>query len=199
MNHEPDDFGSLLENSLQTYANAEPRPGLQERILTRTSAQLSAPALSSQRTVGPQALGWFAAAAAACAILVAVVGHPHHGPASNVSMRTPPPSIPPAVAVSDTPKLVHMARQQPPHRPALPRAKATSLEATSQERLLAGFVVAHAKEALMLAKEQAQEQARLDQPIAPTPITIRPLQIQPIPSKPIVIDPIQVSSMQTGR
>jgi len=207
MNHEHEDFDSLLENSLQTYANAEPRPGLQERILARTVAQQ--PALSPHRRATPNLWGWLAAGA--CAALVAVAVYPHFNRAIRISARRQPSSISsppltsPAPMASVIPALTPAPTQKPPsHRPAPPRAKALPTQPTSQEKLLAEFLSTHQKEALLLASAQAHEQASLDQPVAPkpiasTPIEIRPIQISSIPGRPIVIDPIQKDSTQVDR
>ena len=191
MNYETDDFDSLLENSLQTYANAEPRPGLEERIL---AIRQSAPALSQLHQARLQFWGWSVAAAMLTVVAVTII-YPHAVPHPPVSESNLPSPIPPALTATNMPAPVHAVRQPHPHHPVVPMPAVAPLESTPQERFFAEFLALHREDASVLATQQA----RLDQPLKTLPLEIQPIQIQPIPSTPIVIDPIQTNSTQMAR
>jgi len=194
MNYETEDFDSLLENSLQTYANAEPRPGLDERILARTQIRQSVPMVLQQRQAKLQFWGWSAAAAMLTMVAVAII-YPYAVPHPPVSESNLPSPIPPALTATNTPAPGRAVRQPRPHHPVTSKTGVAPLESTPQERLFAEFLALHREDASVLATQQA----RLDQPLKTIPLEIQPIQIQLIPSTPIVIDPIQTNSTQMAR
>ena len=197
MNHESDDFYALLEESLHTYANAEPRQGIEQRILNRTQAVAPAPASFALPHPFRQYWGWLATAAAAGA-LAAILIYPHliywHSRPSTVSLSQNSTTPTPATPMTSTTSAPDRAKHRLSLRHPAPSEPAVALiEPTAQEMLLAHFVSAHRSEALSSAKAQAA----LDQPIALRPLDLQPIQLQSISSEPIVIGPIQIDRLQS--
>jgi hypothetical protein len=151
---ERDEFDSLLDAALANYANVEPPPGMDERIVARLRA--------SDRRAG---FGWWRWAAVAIPVLACLV--------AVFAYRDRPPLEPPRVAWTVPPapvlarpvaKRVRLARPAPlPRREVFP----TPTPLTSEERALLALVA------------QSPELAReLLTPTEPKPI--EPIKIEPI-------------------
>jgi hypothetical protein len=200
MNRQPDDFDALMEESLHTYANAEPRPDLEQSILNGIQAATTDPTSTSQAYPLRQYWGWLATAAAACTVAaILLYQHPAPQPRTGTIVPSKNPFNPvltnpvPANPIG-SPTLTPVRARHHVHlrRPTLSEPAAASLAPTPQEKLLAQFVSAHRNEALTVAKAQAA----LDQPITVRPLAIQPIHVQPIQFQPISSEPILVGSIQ---
>ena len=213
MNPHPDDFDHLLDRALTSYTEAEPRSGLEQRILHQVAAETSL-SQATDRKWARFKWAWLAVAAVS-GTLTAILFYPQPRPRTVILSQNPlnqnSPKPAPASPIASLTSMPIRVR----HRRSLGRAVPTEpsvalLEPTTQEKLLAKFVSEHRGEALTVAKAQAA----LDQPIAVRPLDVHPIHVQPIPvqpiqvpaiqlqpisSKPIVIDPIQTASLQPSQ
>lgn len=200
MNPHPDDFDHLLDRALITYTEAEPRSGLEQRILHQVAAETSL-SHATDRKWARFKWAWLAAAASA-AILAAILIYPHAHLRSAISASTgpnpPAPNRPTSIAPHaevQTPDTQHSSTVHPDfHRVSRPaplepvrESDVARLELTPQERLFAQFVSTHRNEALTIAKIQAH----LDRPIAVPALEVQPIQLSPIADHPIVIAPLK--------
>jgi hypothetical protein len=165
VNENHDLLDSLIDHALASYTPAEPRPGLEQRILASMVA-------ASQ----PRTWAWRPAwALAAAAALIAVVGLP----VAFKSMRTQtavvhlPVAAPPAIAEQHlsprpAPALTSSARR--PHtahlRPAATEPEVPEAAAQSSLGLIASLTIA-----------PIHNQPLTDEAIEMKPITITPIQI----------------------
>jgi len=168
MNSETDRLDTLMDRALASYTPAEPRPGLEQRILASVAAA-SQPRTASWRPL------WALAAAAS---LVAVVAIP-------VALKSIRPTIavlnPPAVASP----VANEARQSPLAAPA-PASPARHIHA------------AHLRSAsteLAVPEAAAQSSPGLIAALAITPIRSKPLTDKAIEFKPISIAPIRIAAL----
>ena len=165
MNDENDNLDSLIDHALASYTPAEPRPGLEQRILASVVA-------ASQPRTWAWRPAWVLAAAAA---LIAVVGLP----VAFKSMRTQtavvhlPVVAPPAIAEQHrspqpAPALTSSARHTlAAHlRPAATEPEVPEAAAQSSPSLIASLTIA-----------PIHNQPLTDEAIALKPITITPIQI----------------------
>ena len=157
-----DAIDRLLDEALATYSNAEPRPGLAQRVCHRIQTT------GARRRTFP---GWaFAIPLAACLILTAIVWM-RHAPKPNrqepvrTAVRLPAPSNPPiqpAAPQRVTIRRTHRRREFPAPRPI-----------TGEERALLALVT----NAPDLARDAFQDFVkRNSEPIRIESITIQPLQ-----------------------
>lgn len=193
MNPPPDDFDALFEASLHTYANAEPRQGLEPRILNRTQAAAPAPASTSQPHPLQQYWGWLATAVAP-GILAAILFYPHPRPSTVILSQNPINAVPATPSASPIVTPIRSPHHVSHRRTTLSEPDLASLAPTTQEKLLTQFVSAHRSEALSVAKAQAA----LDQPITVRPLAIQPIQAQPIQFQPIQFQPISTEPILMG-
>jgi len=149
-----DEFDSLLDAALESYAKLEPPPGMEERIVARIRA-------SRERA----SFGWWRWAAVAIPALAGLV--------AVFTYRAAPPLDPPRVAWTAPPAPVLAPRVtkrvQRARRAALPRLEVfpTPSPLTSEER------------ALLVLVAQSPELAReLLTPTEPKPI--EPINVEPI-------------------
>jgi hypothetical protein len=149
-----DEFDSLLDAALESYANVEPPPGMEERIAARIRA--------SRERAGFGWWRWAAVAIPALACLVAMFAYRDRPPIEppRVAWAIPPAPVP----ARPVAKCVQRARPAP-----LPRLEVfpTPSPLTSEER------------ALLVLVAQSPELAReLLTPTEPKPI--EPIIIEPI-------------------
>lgn len=199
----PDDFDHLLDRALTTYTEAEPRLGLEQRILHQATAKTSSGRAIDRKWTRIK-WAWLATAAAA-GTLAAILFYPQPRPRTVILSQNPlnqdsPKTVPGSPIASPTSMPVRVRHRQSLGRTVPTEPSVALLDPTTQEKLLARFVSAHRGEALTVAKAQAA----LDQPIAVRPLDVHPIHVQPIPvqpisSKPIVIDPIQTASLQPSQ
>jgi hypothetical protein len=184
MTHEPENFEKLLDQALQSYSSAEPRSGLDERILAHVSSQ------SAVRSTAVRNLLWMAAITASlAAILVVIVSSIHPTRERQTLARILPPhtdslTAQPSVPLSKPPtrharqSLHHVSRVSPVLQRGLPQL-------TSEDRLLVQFASLHPQEVLIFSQQQKAADRR---------ILAAPLQIDSIASNPITIAPIASNS-----
>lgn len=170
-----DEYDTLIDEAVKSYAVAEPSPELATSILRR--AQLE----TSQRRMGWKLALALALPAAAIAIMAVVL----------VGSFTMPPA-PPTVATD--PSVPQMPAEQPQQmmkaavNPLPARARAPKSEAarsavrplptqyTKQELVLLSFAQRYPKEAAAIAEAQKQDM----QPLTQQPITISRLKFAPL-------------------
>ena len=185
MTQEPENFDRLLDQALQSYSAAEPRFGLENRILARTAAQPAARQFPGLLTRG---LLWIGLAAICFAIAATVSLSHRRSPekkqeiAQHIPSSHSEPRPYPAVRSRSTP---HIERAAMRHRHHTASPQYGQPQPTQQDRLFVQFVAFHHQDAVNLAMQQQTP----DQPIASTP-----LPIDPIVSPPIVIAPITMDS-----
>ena len=166
-------FDDLLDNALRHYGAAEPRPGLERRLLARLRAEQSRPALTWRSR-------WLYASVAALAALVLaslVLPHTHRraaAPASNAKVVSAPASVltpapqrivrPRPVPNSRSKSRVVPAPVHPPKRDRFPSPAPLS----EQEQMLAAYVSQYPREASATAhaqtslfKQEEEERAAL--------------------------------------
>jgi hypothetical protein len=167
----------ILDQALANYSQAEPRMGLEGRVLAR---------LEEEKTAGARAWWWkWAWAPVAAALLIAgglYLARPKTGTPSTVAVRPTPPVTIPAPATQ--PPVAQVAAQVKPRvgrtpqpRPALAFAAAKQPQFPApqalgeQERLLLAYV--------RLQPQAAAQQAKAaGEPLAD--IKIQPLDIPPV-------------------
>jgi len=214
MNPHPDDFDYLLDRALTSYTKAEPRSGLEQRVLHQVTAETPTDRAIDRKWTRFRWAGLVVAASAA-GTLAAILFYPQPRPRTVTLSQNPlhqnsPKPVPASPIASLTSMPVRVRHRQSLGRAVPTEPSVALLDPTTQEKLLARFVSAHRSEALAVAKAQAA----LDQPIAVRPLDVHPIHIQPIPvqpiqvsaiqlqpisSKPIVIDPIQTASLQPSQ
>jgi hypothetical protein len=204
MNPLPNDFDHLLDHALTTYTEAEPRLGLEQRILHQVAAKTSPDRAIDREWTGSR-WAWLTVAISA-AMLATILIYPHARPSSantaSIGPNPPAPhrntSIAPQTEVqtADTHRL--SATHPDFHRVSRPALSEPTrepdiapLELTPQEKLLAQFVSTHRNEALTIARIQAH----LDRPIAVPALEVQPIQLSPIADHPIVIAPLKMDSV----
>ncbi len=158
-----DELDRLLDDGLAGYASAEPRPGLEQRVLARVRAEGHA-----------RPFGWFvwAAAVAATIVLVAVQIVDFHAKPEPVSAPSPVRYATPLMAA--TPRVVSRRVGHTPHRNPRPKRDQFPLPVapTPEERALSDF-------ALRFPERAKAELADVNAPIQP--VDIEPIQIEPLP------------------
>jgi hypothetical protein len=122
----------LLDASLRHYASAEPRPGLEGRVLAGVRARQEA---ARRRSAWPWAVG---VAAVAAMVTLLVIHWPHQQPAPlPVTAKAPANLSAPAVAKIVTPARPPMPRPAPPRRvDTRPEQFPTPRPLSEQEKLL---------------------------------------------------------------
>lgn len=126
--HEDDELDLLLDSALSAYADPGKDSGLEERILTRISTCVSAPAAPAPRR---RWMVWaIALPLTACLLLFLFSGpRPTHPPISHVGQE-PRPQQPPVLDA-------RTEAQSAPRLQPLPKAKALTLKAHSRPVTLA--------------------------------------------------------------
>jgi hypothetical protein len=183
MIQEPENFESLLDQALQSYSSAEPRSGLNERILARAKSH------TPMRSRPGRNIFWITAAAVSLAAILAIlVSSKHSVPKQQAVARTTPA---PAYTVSQQalvqlPKQVTRNARQPLHHVSHPSPVSEHglPQFSDTDRLLIQFASLNPQEALILSQLQKASDRQ---------ITIPPLQIHPVASNPIVIAPIAMN------
>ena len=201
MNQDPEHFDNLLDRALETYSSNEPRYGLEERILARTTAGTN----TQRRPVfGRPAWLWLSAMAAAV-VIIAVLLYPNgkrqsapgSNPRSNTFAKTqlPPtpvihaPDVPHAV-----PSAIHASRNprrpaQTPPQPATPSYGST--QPTRDDLLLARLAMQHPS----LAAELAKLPTSSSTPIAVSAIPNQPIAMPAIQVKEITVATVEVAEI----
>jgi hypothetical protein len=167
----------LLEASLRRYASAEPRPGLEGRVLAGVRARQEA---TRRRTMWTWAVGM---AGVAAMVTLLVIYRPHRQPApSPVAAKAPANVSAPAaakIAPPEQPPLPHR-----PRRPAVvsridtrPQQFPTPRPLSEQEKLLLVYV--KSLEASSEVSVPATDQ-RSDQDLEIPPIRIATIRIEPL-------------------
>ncbi len=207
MNPLPNDFDHLLDHALTTYTEAEPRLGLEQRILHQVAAKTSPDRAIDREWTGSR-WAWLTVAISA-AMLATILIYPHARPSSantaSIGPNPPAPhrntSIAPhteiepdqiqAVQRSSATHSDFRRVSRPTHSEPVHEQDVARLELTPQEKLLAQFVSTHRNEALTIARMQAH----LDRPIAVPALEVQPIQLSPIADHPIVIAPLKMDSV----
>ena len=203
------DFSNLdiqLDRALATYTPAEPRPGLEQRILASLAANTASNPAKTVPILMQRPLAWAIAAsllvvAAAASITGFLLRHP--APSQNdhpiIARSNPPALLPDPIAHSHVPQpaTVLPARKLLAH--SIPgRASAGNisrqpvpapdpLRLTPQERelaRLAQLITSNPNAAASLIRLQAD----IDKPLETAPIHVEPLTIKEINIPPIDID-----------
>jgi hypothetical protein len=161
MNSKHDGLDDELDAALLKYAEAEPRVGLEQRVLANLRAQPRASASAWWR--------WPAVVAAAAVILVGVISLVFRSPHRlSVAVVHAPGKIAPQVipgAIADIAKPVpvskHTARATPvkasvPHLDQFPSPQPLS----EQEQMLASYVAKYPEHAALIAQARSEELQR---------------------------------------
>jgi hypothetical protein len=169
---EPETIDRLMEDALSTYSSQEPRPGLEQRVLSRVHS-----AGAARRFAFP--LWAFAVPVAACLLLTAIFwihrgSQPQHSTVARTTAGLPAP-----VALrgrAETPRIVvrpHKSKRTKasvlPRLPEFP----TPVRITREERTLLALVARapdEARQAFMEMQQRCTESIRIDE------IKIQPLQ-----------------------
>ena len=162
-----DSLDRWLDSAFRQYGNAEPRPGLEQRVLANVNRQ--------QEQIAPRWWWALAASGAVAAILLLWLAiapqHPKHQ--SNVAQNLPqpalrelPPRRPSAGEIKRVPKPVKpiavTARTQvaaAPHLSQFPSPRPLS----AQEFEIANYVKQFPSEALLLAQEHEQFEKQIEE------------------------------------
>lgn len=179
LNGEVNEIAELLDRSLEHYRAAEPRPGLEQRLLARIA---SAPALAPR-------WGWQFAATAGVAILSLVALYVSFRPASSIpmpgladepTMARAESAVDPSPLEPTVPVVVSGRTSSSPESvSAAPLVRATfpaSRELSEQERLLFRFLQTAPRETQL-----ALVRAESTSPITFEELSIREIVIEPLP------------------
>jgi hypothetical protein len=168
-----DPLAHLLDDALATYANQNPRPGLEQRVLNRIRAE-GAPRVPLLR--------WALPVAAMGCLLAGIAVWNHRAPAPAPSERRTEASPPPAnVATTEPAKLLRrqpkkLLRRQPEnvHRARVPKEPEFPIRTplTHQERALVAFVRSAPNQALQVFGETP--------PTKTEPLRIEEIQLEPL-------------------
>ena len=161
----------LLDDALASYSNEEPRPGLEQRILTRVRTESAPPRFLF--------LKWALPISAAACLLAGIIFWPHSTPApeSPATVQTavaePPAAVAPVEPVTP-PCKKHRTTPLLARHPALPKRPQfpTPSPLTAEERALVAFV--------RLAPDQALQAFSDTPPKEIEPIRINEIKIQPL-------------------
>ena len=173
-NGNEDELDRVLDAALTKYA-AEPRAGLEERVLANLRAETA-------RGDEPAWWRWGVAAVVAAVIVIAVAlswkpGSPTH-PTTHVAVTTPPtqPTGTQTAASGEQravrPQAGHAARKTPKHRAveAVMAAAPPKLDRfpspqplSEEERALAGYVSQFPREAKLIARAQEEYEKEIQQ------------------------------------
>jgi hypothetical protein len=167
-----DDIDHALDAALTKYAAAEPRTGLEHRVLARLR-------IEQARTAGRAWWSWSLAAAALAVVMIGLVvgwksGRPSApGIASHPAITPQSPPRPEAEMANrdgvNVPPRVHPTLHAATHRSAAVAtiAAAPKLEVfpsprplTEQEKLLVGYIAEEPEHAVLLARAQAEDLRR---------------------------------------
>ena len=158
MKNPPDELDQLLNEALATYSSAEPRPGIQQRVLRhiRTAA-------------APRRPWWQLAAIAVPALATLWLISIHH--AVPVQAPAPPATLPPPVIAHVDPPVAPVPQRpvRTRRREAFPRPAPLSAE----ERALVALAIQF--------PQQAPELVKPAEPRPIEPIEIPKLEISPLP------------------
>jgi hypothetical protein len=168
----------LLAASLRNYAGAEPRAGLEGRVLAGVRARQRA---ASRRTAWWGAAG-MAGVAAMLALLVYYWPHPQPAPLPETAKVPASPSVP--VAAKAAPAVPPPVLRRPP-RPAAPavidwrpQQFPTPRPLSEQEKLLVAYVLAAKGSAAVSAPSTEQN---LEHDLEIPPLSIAAIKIDPLP------------------
>jgi hypothetical protein len=164
--HDRDRFDDLLEGALKRYAAVEPRAGIEGRVLENLAAQ------RERRLIGWR---WMWALSSIGALVVALALWPSHS-SSGIAPDQRPGREGSATIVPPAPKTVQSVSAKPRQVRRAPRALKAVLEAEAklprfpsprpigeQELLLVEYVQRYPDEAILIAKQQGQFQAAVEQ------------------------------------
>ncbi len=168
MNDEIYRLDTLMDRALASYTPAEPRPGLEQRILASVAAA-SQPRIASWRPV-------WALAAAVTLVAVATILFSFKSSHPTIAVLHPAAVAPPVVAE---------ARQSPPAAPAL---------ASPARHTLAAHLRPAATEPAV-PEPAAQSSSGFIATLAITPLRNQPLTDQAIEFKPLSIAPIRIAAL----
>jgi hypothetical protein len=192
-----------LDRALATYTPAEPRPGLEQRILANLAANIASNPEKTAPILMQRPLVWAIAASllAAASITGFLLHHPI--PSQNnhliIAQSNPPVPLPDPITHSHAPQpatalparrlLAHSipGRASDGNSSRQPVPAPDPLQLTSQERelaRLAQLIISHPNVAASLIRLQANT----DKPLETAPIRVEPLTIKEINIPPIDID-----------
>lgn len=164
--HDKDRLDEWLDGALQRYGDAEPRPGLEGRILANLAAEKEGMSRAWARSLG------LAGACAVAAIAIVLLSRAPrdqrqilvNGPAEQSTVAVAPRSAaqqPAATQALRKPAIrdsILRARTREPKRDTFPSSRALS----EQEQLLSRYVKEFPQEAVLIAKKQAEEQQKVE-------------------------------------
>jgi hypothetical protein len=168
-----DEFDTLIDNAVKSYAVAEPSPELATVILRRAQQE---PLQRHNPWKLAMALALpFAAIAVITLLLVRPFAMPPAPPAVATTPAPPKIQAPPVLAKAATepvPARAHVSRAET----ALATLRPLPIKFSRQDLVLVSFVQNHPKEAALIAEAQKQDA----QPLSQQPITISRLRIAPL-------------------